>query len=189
MTAAVLLFQNIYFYFKIYSLYGVLVAACGIEFPHQELNPGPLHSELWVLATASPYSVKLDKDICNILLKVKKFFKNRFQNNTYVIPIYTCLYELSFRGMFRKRASICLNWGRGFNCWSGRCVGVYYATFSNFLHVWKKILPKKTWKKMWLFWNRIIWGDFCLFVCSFIKFLQWASTTFTKMMKQFKNKR
>ena len=74
MTAAVLLFQNICFYFKIYSLYGVLVAACEIEFPHQELNPGPPHSELWVLATASPYSVKLDKDICNILLKVKKNF-------------------------------------------------------------------------------------------------------------------
>ena len=46
MTAAVLLFQNICFYFKIYSLYGVLVAACEIEFPHQELNPGPPHSEL-----------------------------------------------------------------------------------------------------------------------------------------------
>ena len=68
MTAAVLLFQNIYFYFKIYSLYGVLVAACGIEFLDQESNSGPLHLELWVLAPGSPYLVKLDKDICNILL-------------------------------------------------------------------------------------------------------------------------
>ena len=71
MTAAVLLFQNIYFYFKICLFYGVLVAACGIESPDQELNPGPLHLELWVLAIASPYLVKLYKDICNILLKVK----------------------------------------------------------------------------------------------------------------------
>ena len=44
--------------------------------------------------------------------------------------------------MFRNRAPICLNWGRGFNHWSGRCVGVYYATFSNFLYVWKKSYQK-----------------------------------------------
>ena len=32
----------------------VLVAACGIQFPDQGLNPSPLHWELGVLATGPP---------------------------------------------------------------------------------------------------------------------------------------
>ena len=34
--------------------YSILVTACGIQFPDQGLNPGPLHWERGVLATGSP---------------------------------------------------------------------------------------------------------------------------------------
>ena len=44
-----------YFHFLIFIwLYQVLAAACGIQFPDQGMNVGPLHWEHAVLATGAP---------------------------------------------------------------------------------------------------------------------------------------
>ena len=57
------LFFNIYFYLFIW-LHWVLVVACGIQFPEQGLNPGPLHWELRVLATGDYLLISLAYPVC-----------------------------------------------------------------------------------------------------------------------------
>ena len=47
-------------------IYGLLATACGIQFPEQGLNPGPLHWECGVLVTG-----RAGKSPENIYLNVK----------------------------------------------------------------------------------------------------------------------
>ena len=47
-------FFNIYLFYLFICLFLALAAACGIKFPDQGLNPGPLHWEHRVLATGPP---------------------------------------------------------------------------------------------------------------------------------------
>lgn len=56
-------FFNIY-YLSIW-LHQVVAAACGIKFPDQESNPGPLHWEYTILATCLDHQGSLQK----VLLK------------------------------------------------------------------------------------------------------------------------
>jgi len=44
---------NIYLFLFI-CLNQVLVVSCGVQFPDQGLNPGPLHEECGILATGPP---------------------------------------------------------------------------------------------------------------------------------------
>ena len=48
------LFCHLFFFITIFWLCWVLVAACGIKFHDQGLNPGPLRWECGVLATGQP---------------------------------------------------------------------------------------------------------------------------------------
>ena len=55
----ILLKKNIYFvwlcqFIVVHVGSSIFVVACGIEFPDQGLNPGPLHGEQRVLATGLP---------------------------------------------------------------------------------------------------------------------------------------
>ena len=47
-------FFNIYLFYLFIWLFLALAAACGIKFPDQGLNPGPLHWEHRVLAAGPP---------------------------------------------------------------------------------------------------------------------------------------
>ena len=47
-------FFNIYLFYLFIWLFLALAAACGIKFPNQGLNPGPLHWEHRVLAAGPP---------------------------------------------------------------------------------------------------------------------------------------